>query len=859
MSIVKPIDASSVHKICSGQVILDLATAVKELVENSLDAQAKSIEIKFKEYGLHSIEVIDDGTGINKSNYEQLALKHYTSKLTNFEDLIKIDSFGFRGEALSSLCALSKVTVITSTKEEVPTGNKLEYNFNGQLIKTTSVARERGTTIILQNLFESVPVRYRDFKKNVKREFGKTLTLLQAYAVICKNVKIICTNQLNNGAKTTAFSTNCNNTIRENISNLFGAKSMSQTIPLDFILKINPKKQMISEDLEHQFLSDECSIHVIGYISKPLKSYGRGSADRQYYFINGRPCNLPKIAKVMNEIYKSFNTNQYPFLIADFQLAKFSYDVNVSPDKRTIFIHNENKIIEALKVEMNCVLEPFRSTFESHNTEVIKLSTEEISENSENAENSLCHVNTNHIEKGQQNRGENKKIRDDAAEYTENIKNYKTSKINENTGPVYCTLSEGNFISDCAKPGSSGKSKTFDSARLPSSIPLKRKLSRENTDKFAESISLLDEIEKISDTVHENHEKHKNENLIDVNEHPYNEILSKHYNNYSDDYSLITDKDLLSPPKDDICSLDRPNEQNENELKKLKTFNINETQIELPFDITRYDANKSENKLKTYMENKNDNDNINNKAHLHDLAGINMMDNKVAEVELNKVITKKDFGNMEIIGQFNLGFIIVKLNNDKSNKSNGDLFLIDQHAADEKYNFENLQLYTKIESQRLISPRRLELTAAEEMVAIENIKILQANGFELEIDHDAKSTNKLKLLSQPVSKNTIFGVKDLEELIFLLTDRPGEMVRCSHIRNMFASRACRKSVMIGDALDQQKMEKIVKHMGEINHPWNCPHGRPTMRHLFDLSQISVFHPYSTRQRNYQGSLFINKR
>ncbi|CAG8617642.1 670_t:CDS:2, partial [Diversispora eburnea] len=548
--------------------------------------------------------------------------------------------------------------------------------------------------------------------------------------------------------KTTAFSTNCNNTIRENISNLFGAKCVSQTIPLDFVLKINPKKQMISE--EHQFLGDECSIHVIGYISKPLKGYGRGSADRQYYFINGRPCNLPKI-------------------------------------------------------EMNRVLEPFRSTFESHNTEIIRLSTNENSENSENTENALCHVNTNHIEKGQQNRCEveveDKKIRDDTAEYTENVKNYKMpiGKINENVGPVYCTLSEGNLISDCAKPGSLGNLKAFDSTRLPSSIPSKRKLSHENTDKFAESISLLDEIEKISDTVHENHEKRKKGNLVDVNEHPCNEILSKHYNNYK-----------------------------------------------LPFDITRYDVNKFENKLTTYMENKNDN--INNRAHLHDLAGINMMDNEVAEVELNKVITKKDFVNMEIIGQFNLGFIIVKLNNDKSNESNGDLFLIDQHAADEKYNFENLQLYTKIKSQRLISPRRLELTAAEEMVAIENIKILQANGFELEIDHDAKPTNKLKLLSQPVSKNTIFGVKD----------RPGEMVRCSHIRNMFASRACRKSVMIGDALGQQKMEKIVKHMGEIDHPWNCPHGRPTMRHLFDLSQISAFQSYSTRQRNYQGSLFINK-
>jgi len=338
---VKAIDTSSVHRICSGQVILDLATAIKELVENSLDAQAKSIEIRFKEYGIQSVEVIDDGTGIHNNDYESLALKYHTSKLSSFEDLTEINSFGFRGEALSSLCALSKLVVSTCTQEEIPAGTKLEFDSHGRLIKKSPIARERGTTVFLQALFESVPVRHREFKKNIKREFGKALVLLQAYSIICENVRITCTNQLNNNTKTKVLTTSGNNDIRDNIANIFGAKVLTQIIPLN--IHVNIKLDMRLQKNEYDDESEGYTAHIIGYISKPVKGYGRGSNDRQYYFINGRPCNLPKMAKAINELYKSFNTYQYPFVVIDFRLAKSSYDVNVSPDKRTIFIHNENK------------------------------------------------------------------------------------------------------------------------------------------------------------------------------------------------------------------------------------------------------------------------------------------------------------------------------------------------------------------------------------------------------------------------------------------------------------------------------------------------------------------------------------
>ena len=203
--------------------------------------------------------------------------------------------------------------------------------------------------------------------------------------------------------------------------------------------------------------------------------------------------------------------------------------------------------------------------------------------------------------------------------------------------------------------------------------------------------------------------------------------------------------------------------------------------------------------------------------------------NSSAENELRKNICKEAFERMEILGQFNLGFIITKLDN--------DLFIIDQHASDEKFNFEDQQRNMTIKSQRLIIPQKLELTAANEAILMDNVEIFRMNGFEFEIDQNAQVMNKIKLVSLPISKNWTFGAEDIEELIFMLSDSPGVMCRPSRVRKMFASRACRMSVMVGTALNQAQMKRIVSHMGEIEHPWNCPHGRPTMRHLVNLGML----------------------
>lgn len=235
---------------------------------------------------------------------------------------------------------------------------------------------------------------------------------------------------------------------------------------------------------------------------------------------------------------------------------------------------------------------------------------------------------------------------------------------------------------------------------------------------------------------------------------------------------------------------------------------------------------------------------------------------------LQRVLKKEDFQRMQVLGQFNLGFIIGKLDS--------DLFIIDQHASDEKYNYETLQRTTVMHQQPLVRPLPLELTAGEEMVVMDHQDVFAKNGFTFQVDAHAPATRKLKLLSLPFSKHTQFGTegesrygrgftthlfdtlldrvlfttKDIRELASLLMDTPAHhasTIRLPKVTAMFASRACRSSIMIGTALHKEEMQKvrtltgyptffadpanstpvfrqIVRNLSGLDQPWNCPHG-----------------------------------
>ncbi|XWS31708.1 hypothetical protein CRYUN_Cryun23aG0099400 [Craigia yunnanensis] len=327
-SVIKPINKGVVYRICAGQVILDLSSAVKELVENSLDAGATSIEVALKEYGEEWFKVIDNGCGISPNNFQVVARKHHTSKLADFPDLQSLTTFGFRGEALSSLCALGNLTIETRTKYE-SVATHLTFDHSGFLIAEKKTARQIGTTVTVKKLFSNLPVRSKEFHRNIRKEYGKLISLLNAYALTAKGVRLVCSNTAGKNVKSVVLKTQGSGSLIDNIIQVFGMNTFSCLEPVSICI------------------SDGCKVE--GFLSKSGQGSGRNLGDRQYFFVNGRPVDVPKVSKLVNELYKGANSRQYPIAIMNFIIPTRACDVNVTPDKRKVFFSDESLILQSLR------------------------------------------------------------------------------------------------------------------------------------------------------------------------------------------------------------------------------------------------------------------------------------------------------------------------------------------------------------------------------------------------------------------------------------------------------------------------------------------------------------------------------
>ena len=195
------------------------------------------------------------------------------------------------------------------------------------------------------------------------------------------------------------------------------------------------------------------------------------------------------------------------------------------------------------------------------------------------------------------------------------------------------------------------------------------------------------------------------------------------------------------------------------------------------------------------------------------------------EGDLLSSFKKVWFKELAIIGQFNNGFIIARF-------GTSDLFIIDQHASHEIFNFENLQKTTSLRAQRLIAPIVIPFSPDEEMEVAANLRVFERNGFLIDFDEEAPPGKKVRMVGRPESKDVLFGEDDVRELAALIHERGSTNMRPTRVRNMFASRACRMSIMIGDPLSMEQMQKVVRNLATLSAPWNCPHGRPTFRHLW---------------------------
>uniref|UniRef100_A0A3Q1M1S8 Mismatch repair endonuclease PMS2 n=1 Tax=Bos taurus TaxID=9913 RepID=A0A3Q1M1S8_BOVIN len=858
---IKPIDRKSVHQICSGQVVLGLSTAVKELVENSVDAGATSIDLRLKDYGVELIEVSDNGCGVEEENFEGLTLKHHTSKIQEFADLTQVETFGFRGEALSSLCALSDVTISTC-HTSVKVGTRLVFDHNGKILQKTPYPRPRGTTVSVQQLFYTLPVRHKEFQRNIKKEFAKMVQVLQAYCIISAGVRISCTNQVGQGKRQPVVCTSGSSSMKENIGLVFGQKQLQSLIPF---VQLPPSDSICEE----YGLSCSQALHnlfcISGFVSHCAHGVGRSSTDRQFFFINRRPCDPSKVSRLVNEVYHMYNRHQYPFVVLNVSVDSACVDINVTPDKRQILLQEEKLLLAVLKTSLIGMFESDVNKLQVSQQPLLDVEGHLIKRPS--AEMEKPEPEKKDDPAPLRTRGEEKRVV--TISRLRETFSLRHSTENKSRGPK---ATDPRRVSPKQKssaqfpralgppsprstflPGEEGRTSAQGPHDLMSRVEMEEDSGHGSASAGSEEASSTPETSSHPSTdrvASSPEDKFSQENMESREKLPETDHrLSGTKCHLNQEESSSTSGVLPQPTK-----LSSPNAKrftkegiplNPSVLAESVKAQSASATVDVAVKINKkivpldFSMSSLAKRIKQLCQQEQQQESQQNYRKFR--AKICPGENQAAEDELRKEISKTMFAEMEIIGQFNLGFIITKLN--------ADIFIVDQHATDEKYNFEMLQQHTVLQGQRLIAPQTLSLTAVNEAILIENLEIFRKNGFDFVIDEhvmafspncllSAPVTERAKLISLPTSKNWTFGPQDIDELLFMLSDSPGVMCRPSRVRQMFASRACRKSVMIGTPLNTSEMKKLITHMGEMDHPWNCPHGRPTMRHIANLDVIS---------------------
>lgn len=314
---IKKLDKETVEKIAAGEVIESPLSIIKELVENSVDAGSKNITVEIKNGGKTYIRVTDDGSGIAKDDIELAFEKHATSKITKFDDLFKISSLGFRGEALPSIASVSKVVAISKT-QDADVGTKLDLS--GRVKVKKSIATNKGTSIIVEDLFYNMPAR-RKFLKSDIAESNKITKLMYAFTIGYKDVsfKYIKDDRIQ-------FQSNTS---------------------LDLKFKISDLLDNLLEENLLELKATNTSYRIDGEIGLP--TYYRGNRSMQYIFVNDRLIEDEEITKTIERQYIGLiPQGRFPAFFIFIYTDPKNIDVNIHPNKKLVKYTYEDELVELI-------------------------------------------------------------------------------------------------------------------------------------------------------------------------------------------------------------------------------------------------------------------------------------------------------------------------------------------------------------------------------------------------------------------------------------------------------------------------------------------------------------------------------
>ena len=770
------LDELTINKIAAGEVIERPASVIKEMVENSIDAGATNITVEIKNGGISYIKVTDNGKGIAQDDLEIAFERHATSKIRSAEDLNTVTSMGFRGEALASIAAISKVELVSKTKEQ-DTGYKVVVEA-GDVLEKEETGCQNGTSITVRNLFFNTPVRYKFLKKDYT-ESGYIEDVITRIALVNPNISI----KLINTGKT-VIQTNGSGNLKDVVYSIYGK---------DVANGINETTYKYED------------ITITGVVGKP--QIARSNRANQLFFVNKRYIKDKTLSAATEQAYKGLiPIGKFGFVILNIEMNPAKVDVNVHPAKLEVRFQEESKVFQAIYHTIKDTL--LKSELVA-NTEK---PSNQIERTAESFEERLKNIREN----AKQNEGlfSFRKQREKQIEQYTN----EESKIKTNVAEAKPEIKQENMS---VEP----KTEKIGNPLDTSDILLQLKQMKEKMEEEIKNTSTLKEEKedyklensendingKIDNNEDTNADAKLNENNNDNSEEKVNiktgdneeNTNSKQEENISEEKNgTIDDANAI------IENIDDPEIQKEFEEIKGKMQDLNDNP-----QVVSEDFNEMYAKLFGRAPIQEETENKEQEESTTD--AVDIIKDNISVFEGQEEAKKPAY---KFIGIVFKTYIILEI--DK------EMYILDQHAAHERIMYEKVKknYYSEEskDSQMLLLPDVITLTHKEMDIAKENIKMFEQAGFSLEEFGD----NTIKLTGVP----TVCIDLDTKELFLETLDEINTVARTAKQEKeekFIATVACKAAVKANMALTEQEVDSLMEKLLELPNPFTCPHGRPT--------------------------------
>ena len=854
------LDELTINKIAAGEVIERPASVIKEMVENSIDAGATSINVEIKNGGISYIRITDNGKGIARDDMEMAFERHATSKIRNAEDLNQVKSMGFRGEALASIAAIANVEMVSKTIDD-EVGSRIVVEA-GKVLTFGETGCQVGTIITVQNLFFNTPVRYKFLKKDYT-ETGYIEDTITRLSLIHPEIAF----RLINSGKT-IIQTSGNGKIQDVIYSIYGKDIASSILNVDYTYE---------------------EMHITGVVGKP--EIARSNRSNQIFFVNKRFVKDKTLTGATENSFKGLlPIGKYGFLILNIDMDPARVDVNVHPAKLEVRFQEESKVFKAvyhairdtlLKAELIANTE--KTIEQTYNTGVTE----------HTGRTSITDL-FRKISKSQENEESKNSLIEDIYNKKQEIKEQNV-KLDHNQET---TNNTENINEDIHKKQ---KMDVFNEL-----LAMQRKLKEEvennpnlqtNIDKIMENtrnLGMTNNVEepqnKVTYSIQEENEE-KSIYKIREDQAPYEVKEAGIIEENSDEKEALEDTEKITFEEEakketglveetQVMQEIKPNKMEKEEIsivQKYLDIKNQETETdekeELPIE-TQYLQKTNEQELPK-EEEKNNTEEVENtiassttqipqETRKFTSEEIEEMMDKLEKIE--NVENSPEFSNMyeKIFGKLPesveaekrkeeekiSAYELIKDNNISVFDSveelkkpvyklvgiafntyiiieiAQELYIIDQHAAHERVMYEKVKenYYSDSgkESQMLLLPDIITLTHKEVDILKDNYEMFEKAGFALE----EFGENTIKLMGVP----NICLELDTKELFLETLDEINQVARTAkqEIEEKFiATVACKAAVKANMNLTPEEVDSLMNELLKLPNPFTCPHGRPT--------------------------------